>query len=972
MTVPDLQQSGFKTRSMVDATSPRPSSGSRVRVLSAGFLILIGTLGTAPLALGQETAGNPSQAGLPTLELAEAALQDRRPADALDILSAMVDRDEASVPLYLLMARAYLESGAGVTAEAAIGRARDLGADYAATSVMLAKAYLMQGRALEALGALRGVSIPESQRTEALVVQGDAHFAGRQLQDAQRYYALARDAAPEDHRAYLGLARLALQARDYDKAATLAQEAARLSPDSSMVVYTQGLISRYQGRPDDARVAFERAAALFPGNILAQLELAALKIAAGQDDAAENHLDIVYASAPGHPIAQYLNAVLLARRGDYTGAEALLLRTRTLVDRYLPALYVFGFVSYATGKDTAAERALSRVLAARPDNREARLTLAASLIRQGRPGQARQILAPLLTVEDRRDPLAAALSATAAIAVGDVAEGEELLADIADTDIAADAVNGSVLLEGLTRKLALVRFVADGADAGLSTLANSMRSSEGDVRGLSLLASMQIRSGALDAAAETARRLLAVAPERALGHNLLGTVRYVQGDFQASLESFDTALSRRDDYHTARRNRALARFALGDLDGAVRDLETLLDAVPGDIRAKALLGRSLFALDRAEEAVEYFREVVRARPADAEVRVDYADALSRAGRTLVARDQASRAVSMASDRPELLARLGAIMMDVGDPARGARILSRYVAYRPDDPAANELHGRALLAAGLTTGARFSFTRAYERAGQEDRQRLNWYLFAADARGGRLDEALRRYPDLRIAARPDDVSQAVLGDAFLTSGRPTDAVAAYRRAEEAGERNPELALGLSRALEATGDHQTAVRVLRDALDDMPGVRRLRLALSEIYRRQGDPQSAARQLEEILAAGLADANVSARLAEVYLDLGRKESVIYAERARTLMPDDPYVLNVYGWVKLQAERDVGEAVAALAAAARRAPAQARYKYHYAMALVARGDREGARRQLEKALSLDPDFDGADAARSQLEQLM
>jgi len=50
---------------------------------------------------------------------------------------------------------------------------------------------------------------------------------------------------------------------------------------------------------------------------------------------------------------------------------------------------------------------------------------------------------------------------------------------------------------------------------------------------------------------------------------------------------------------------------------------------------------------------------------------------------------------------------------------------------------------------------------------------------------------------------------------------------------------------------------------------------------------------------------------------------------------------------------------------------PGNAGYHYHLGMALTKTKNLEGARRQLEQALKLKPDFDGADEARKTLKWL-
>ena len=886
---------------------------------------------------------------------------------ALETLNAAHESGLASAESYRLLADAYLNLGSGIPAEAAIDRARQLGADFASTAVPFAKSLLIQGQFDRALATLRGVNIPESDRGDAFIIAGDANFARRNYDEARRIYQTAINSYPEDFQAYLGLARLALREDDLESAKQYANDAYVRSQDNTMVQYTRGLLARYEGDSALAEQYFEDAIRLFPGNMMANLELAGIRINQQRFDEAEINLDRVYAETPKNPMALYLSGVILATRGDYDEAEVLLNRARVVTENYLPALYVRGLVAYQLENNQIAIELLGKVLQARPANRTARLALAGAHLRLQQPTAAYNVLLPLIN-QGQDDAGVLAMAAAILIAQGETERGRAMYERVAELS----GVSGVDIVDDLVSKVALAQFVAGDSENALNTLSLVTTSQEAQVRDLGVMGSMQLRTNDLDGAAITISKILEVAPQRALGYNMRGTLEFQQGQFQQAIDSFTQALTRKPDYYTALRNRALSAMRLRRFDRAETDLKRLLEDEPTDTRAKAALGKALLENGKAEEAVPYFREAVRLVPNSLELWADYSQALADSGNTTRAIEEARATAVKASERPELLRRMGELLLDLGQSRAAERPLSRYAAYNYDSGVANLLHGRSLLQTGLYTGARLAFQRAAQATRQSvDPEIINWYLFATEAQGQKLEEAESRLSSLAFDKRPEDVPASLIGQVFLDKNEPELAANAFRDAIRA-QPTDALAIGLSRALFAMGLADEGVRELEDYLRAEDVSRLARIELARRYEQREQYADAALQYERLLQSGVADADVVAKLALVYYHLQNRASVQLAERAYLMAPENPAILDVAGWIALQADnKQTAKAIEYLEKAVRRAPGEALYKYHLGMAYISKGDKRSARRVLQQALNLSDDFDGVEDARRQLQEL-
>jgi len=873
-----------------------------------------------------------------------------------------------AVEKYLLLSRIYLETGAGIAAETAVDRARALGADYAATAVPFAKAMLVQGKYADALKAMRGVSIPIELQNQAYIVSGDANFALKNYKDAKRDYELARAIGDDNFQPYLGLSRLALRRSDLAGARNMAIEAEKRDPQNTMVQYTLGLIARYIGDLDRAESYFLEAVRLFPSNLMANIELASLRINQNRIEDAEAYLDKVYVASSRQPMALYLSGVILASKGEYQEAALLLNRARDITENYLPAIYVRGLVAYQLGNNEVAAESLERVLEVRPNNKAARMALAGTYTNQKRPRAALRLLAPLMQSEKDADSAVLSMAAAAAMAAGELERGRALYERVTKLQ----AAGNQQTVSGATSKLALAQFAEGNTEQAVATITSVSAGIDVDIREMGMLASMQLSNSDYEGARTTIAKIVETSPERALGYNMQGTLAFKEHRYAEAVTAYSAALDRNPVYYTALRNRGLANFRLGNLQGAETDLKRLLELQPNDARSKAVLGKTLLTLGKPEESVVFFREAALDLPKSIELSADYSQALTEAGNTTRAIEQARLTAKMASNKAPVLKRMGILLLDLGQPAAAERPLSRFVAFNPDSGAAHLLHGRALLSMGLYTGSKISFERASKATlDKPDTDVISWYLFAADVLADKQEPALKRLADLKREKRPKDVFIGIVGDLLLNSGQAGLAEEAYRAALTEAPSVGGVAIGLANALGAQGREKEAISVLQQFVNEQPADRFAREALGARYEKVGNLEAAAEQYHKILKVGVADAKIAAKLSSVYLELGDSRSIALVKQAFLIAPDDPFILDAYGWVLLQAGREKKKSLTALEKAVRRAPAKASYKYHLGMAYLANARTVDARRLLIQAINLDPTFDGADEARRQIAML-
>jgi predicted Zn-dependent protease len=105
--------------------------------------------------------------------------------------------------------------------------------------------------------------------------------------------------------------------------------------------------------------------------------------------------------------------------------------------------------------------------------------------------------------------------------------------------------------------------------------------------------------------------------------------------------------------------------------------------------------------------------------------------------------------------------------------------------------------------------------------------------------------------------------------------------------------------------------------------------------------------------------------------FLELGDARAEDFARRAYELAPQNPQIIDTYGWVLLRAKKDVQRALPLLGEAAKAAPNDANIQYHHASALAAAGKSTEARSLLQSVLAGGSAFASRKEAEGLLETL-
>jgi tetratricopeptide (TPR) repeat protein len=416
----------------------------------------------------------------------------------------------------------------------------------------------------------------------------------------------------------------------------------------------------------------------------------------------------------------------------------------------------------------------------------------------------------------------------------------------------------------IVRRAAEVAFHARQYDSALEAARLWLSLEPDSQQARQMLSTLLLASGRIDElAGSLARDLAAEAPR--VGDALIRMVRAFTRypDKLAVQRLFDQLTQPYPDLAEAHLVRAQAAVGVGDADRARSEINRTLELRPAWELA-ALFKAEL--LPKGAAQLDFLKTWLAANPDGLDVRLGYARGLVSEKRYEDARIEFRRLLSASPDNPDMLYAVGILSLQVNDATEGEQHLKRFVEI-----------GR-----GDLDPARFYLGQIADQAGRPE-EAVRWYdLVAAGEhavpakvraaqvllRQNKLDEARERLAAARASGTPGD-SRLVVAEAQLLrdAGRHADAFAFLAKMLEVQPDQPELLYETALAAEKLGYVDVMERHLR------------RLIVLK-------PDSA--QAYNALGYSLADRNLR-------LD----EAAQLIDKALSLTPDDPFILDSKGWV-------------------------------------------------------------------------
>ena len=259
-----------------------------------------------------------------------------------------------------------LRMGDPVAAERSLRQSRENGFDPRAVMVLIAQAYMAQGKFRELLQDFPVASVQPDQLAGMLVMRGTSHLQLGEIDAAYAAFIDAEKAAPTAIEPLISTARVLTARRDFPGAENRIDRALSLNAKSPEALVIKAQLLNLRGDRRNALSALDGAVQQTPGMLAARLERANLLVALGDDAKAKEDVVVVLRMEPRSAGGIYLQAVLQARAREFAAADASLTQIQALLPRFPRGLYFLGVVKFNLGQAEQAADAAEKFIARNP------------------------------------------------------------------------------------------------------------------------------------------------------------------------------------------------------------------------------------------------------------------------------------------------------------------------------------------------------------------------------------------------------------------------------------------------------------------------------------------------------------------------------------------------------------------------------------------------------------------------------
>jgi putative PEP-CTERM system TPR-repeat lipoprotein len=719
-------------------------------------------------------------------------------------------------------------------------------------------------------------------------------------------------------------------ANDYVKRGKLAEaiveyrKAVQIDPRFGEARYQLAETYLKKGDRLNATREYVRAADLLPDRNDVQIKAASYLLFAGQFQDAKTRAEKVLARDPKNVDAQILVANALAVN-DLSGAVQGMERALASGVPTSGAYSNLGVLQLAKGNREDAEKSFRHAIEIDPQSTMAHLAMANFFWSSAKVAEAERELQQALAI-DPANPLTNRALASVYLSSGKFAEAEQYLKKL--TELSPDPEHTYLLADyyvAAKRPADAVR-VLEPLTAEKSTRALAM----------TRLAALKYDGGDTAQGHALIDALLKDFPKNAAALGLKARFLFYEKRFDDALTLLKAANASNASLPKNQSLLGAVYLAKGDTEAAFKAYNDALKLDPGTVDALLPLAQINLTRGNGDGAAQFAQQALNAMPEDIRARL-------------------------------VLVRSLVMTNDIG---RARRELDAVLAKQPRLAEALVIQGETHMAAKDLTAARASFEKALQ-ADPKSQDALT-QLVALDMGTNHADAARTRIEN-ELRKAPSDPNLLMLSArVYATMHEAQKAEAALRRVLDADAANLTAYSMLGQLFIMQGKSKEALEEFTKIVEQRPSSIQAQTTVGILLEQQNRPAEARQRYEKILQIDPRAAVAANNLAWLYANTGANLDVALqlAQTAKSQLGNSPEVSDTLGWIYLK-KKLASLAVGPLQFSADKDPKNAVYQYHLGLAYAGSGDKEKARKALQRALTLQPTFEGAAEARQVLATL-
>ena len=411
----------------------------------------------------------------------------------------------------------------------------------------------------------------------------------------------------------------------------------------------------------------------------------------------------------------------------------------------------------------------------------------------------------------------------------------------------------------------------------------------------------------------------------------------------------------------------------GDVNQAMTELQSVVTAKPNNFVARFNLGRAHFARAEYEQARQEFDSAIQLRPDYIPARLASTQVAMLRGDNEAALKSADETLKIAPASVQARVMKAAALQRLGryDEAKG--LLTDVLDKNPKQV-------ESLLELGILNLGQKKYKEAQElfhRAFESDPGNLRGLL--GESRAFAMDNQPEKSVQIVLAEaqkHPERVDlQRELGNAQVSAAQYDQGIATFQsvmtKVSDARLQS-DLWTRIGEAYLRKGDTEQSINSLEKARQQDSNNPVIATNLAMLYETQHKTDVARKYYETAIKIDpnnpLALNNLAYLISESNGDLDT--ALTYATRAKQRLPQHPEVNDTLGWIYLK-KNLTDNALETFRNLVIQAPQSPTYHYHYAMALMQKGDRERARKECQAALADKPGKEQAGQIQALLNKL-
>jgi putative PEP-CTERM system TPR-repeat lipoprotein len=237
------------------------------------------------------------------------------------------------------------------------------------------------------------------------------------------------------------------------------------------------------------------------------------------------------------------------------------------------------------------------------------------------------------------------------------------------------------------------------------------------------------------------------------------------------------------------------------------------------------------------------------------------------------------------------------------------------------------------------------------------------------RSHRNDDALALARQVQKLNDKLPVGYAVEGDVLMVQNKPAQALPAYEKALSISK-SPEMLVKIVQVMTMSGKGKEAQARAAQWLKEHPNDAIVSMFLADRSLASKDFKPAISLLENVLKQNPNNPVALNNLAWAYQQEKDPRALDTAEQAFKVAGDNPGVMDTLGWMLVE-QGNTARGLPLLQKASGLAPDSPEIRYHLAVSLNKSGDKQGARKELDKLLAQNKPFAQIEEARALLKTL-